>query len=155
VFVFNVTPQNPENLKAVVDGKPILADLILKNPEGKQPGDVLGLYAGTLTTSSWYDPSREKQFVSQSAYDATEVWKNSSAGDWVMPTAITMTTEEGAEYTSIYNDINTYITETVPTFIIGTKSLDEFPQFVEKIKSLNIDRCIAIQQAALDRYLAR
>lgn len=138
----------------LVNDKPVLTDIILKDPEGKQPGDVLGLYTGALFTSSWYDPAREKQIVSQNAWDAAAVWNDSSLGDWVMPT-ITMTTEEGTDYSSIYNDIDTYITETVPNFIIGTKSLDEYSQFVEKIKSMNIDYCIEIQQDALYRYLAR
>ena len=32
---------------------------------------------------------------------------------------------------------------------------DEYEEFVEQLRSYNIDRCIELQQAALDRYNAR
>lgn len=138
----------------LVDGKPVYTDLILANPDGLDAGTAMNVYTGALHHSSWYEPSRERQIVSENAWNATVVWNDSSLGDWVMP-AIAMTTEEGAEYSSIYADIDTYITETVPSFITGAKPLSEFPDFVTQIKSMGIDRCIEIQQAALDRFLAR
>jgi putative aldouronate transport system substrate-binding protein len=47
------------------------------------------------------------------------------------------------------------ISETIPQFITGQKPMTEYDAFVEQLKSMNIDRCIEIQQAALDRYIAR
>ena len=37
-------------------------------------------------------------------------------------------------------------------FIAGERSIDEFDDFVEEVKSLDVDRAIEIKQAALDRY---
>ena len=38
---------------------------------------------------------------------------------------------------------------------MGSEPLDTYGDFVETVKGMNIDRCIEIQQAALDRYDAR
>jgi putative aldouronate transport system substrate-binding protein len=38
---------------------------------------------------------------------------------------------------------------------MGDKPLSEYDAFVAQLKSMNIERCIEIQQGALDRYLAR
>ena len=63
--------------------------------------------------------------------------------------------EEVAEYNSIMTDIQTYVDEYKLKFILGTESLDNFPQFVENIKNMGIERAIEIRQAEYDRYLER
>lgn len=68
---------------------------------------------------------------------------------------ITLTTEEGQEYTTIYGDIQTFVQENIPAFITGAKPLSDWDSFVAQIKALNIDRCIELQQNALTRYLNR
>ena len=73
---------------------------------------------------------------------------------YTMP-KISLTTEESDIYTSTYNDINTYVSETVLLFINGDKPLDEFDEFVDNIKNLGIQDCLDCQQAAYDRYLKR
>ena len=40
-------------------------------------------------------------------------------------------------------------------FILGTEPLENFPEFVENIRNMNIERAIEIRQAEYDRYLAR
>jgi putative aldouronate transport system substrate-binding protein len=112
---------------------------------------------GQITDSgsgALYDWTREKQMVSEEEWSAYDFWGESASGDWVMP-PVTMTTEEGTEYANIYGDIQTFITETIPQFITGSKPMSEYDAFIEQLKTLNIDRCIEIQQAALDRYLSR
>ena len=68
---------------------------------------------------------------------------------------VTLTTEEGNEYANIYGDIDTLVRESIPSFITGAKPLSDWDAFVSQIRSMGIDRCIALQQAALDRYNAR
>ena len=66
-----------------------------------------------------------------------------------------MTEEETAEYNSIMTDIDTYVNEYKLKFILGTEPLENYPQFVENIKKMNIERAIEIRQAEYDRYQAR
>lgn len=137
----------------LVDGKPQFTEKVFANPEGISPNDMID-----MTTDSrygaLYDWTRTKQTVSEEAWGFYDVWSNSSSGDWVMP-PITLTSDEGSEFSSIYGDIQTLIGETIVQFITGAKPLSEYDAFAEQIKSMGIDRCIEIQQAALDRYLAR
>lgn len=64
-----------------------------------------------------------------------------------------MTTEETEEYNSIYSDIDTYMDESISKFIVGDTSLEEFDAFVAQLETMGIADCIAIEQAAYDRYL--
>ena len=57
-------------------------------------------------------------------------------------------------YNSIYSDIDTYMDETISKFVVGDLSLDQFDSFVQQLKDMGIEDCIAIEQAAYDRYLA-
>ena len=61
--------------------------------------------------------------------------------------------EESQEYNRIYADNETYEDEHIVKFVVGDESLDEFDNFVSTLKQMGIEDCIAIEQAAYDRYL--
>ena len=63
--------------------------------------------------------------------------------------------DEGAEYSSLYTDIETYVQECNVKFIMGQMSLDDYEAYRNTLKAMGIERCIELQQAALDRYYAR
>ena len=69
--------------------------------------------------------------------------------------SLALSAEETQEYSDIMTDIKTYADEFKLKFIMGTEPLENFPQFVENIQKMNIDRAIEIQQAAYDRFCAR
>ena len=48
-------------------------------------------------------------------------------------------------------DLNTYFDEQQTAFIMGTRSLDEWDDYVATVKSMGIDQMIAVNQAAVDR----
>ncbi|GHV86937.1 sugar ABC transporter permease [Spirochaetia bacterium] len=78
------------------------------------------------------------------------------AGKYVMP-AVTATPEESRELATILNDINTFHDETVARWLVGTDPVNDttWNNYVNTIKRLNIDRAIAIQTGALDRFNKR
>ena len=43
--------------------------------------------------------------------------------------------------------------ETISKFVVGDLSLDQFDSFVQKLKDMGIEDCIAIEQTAYNRYL--
>lgn len=57
-------------------------------------------------------------------------------------------------YNRIFSNIDTYMDETVSKFVVGDLSLNQFDSFVQQLKDMGIEDCIAIEQAAYDRYLA-
>jgi len=79
----------------------------------------------------------------------------SQLDDWRMPAAITQTPEEAQELAPLEADIKTYRDEMTVRFITGQTPLTEYSAFVDQMHKLNIDRCIELKQAALDRYLKR
>ena len=68
---------------------------------------------------------------------------------------ITPTLAESNEMATIMNEINVYVEETVKKFILGTEPLSNFDIFITNIRRMNIDRAIAIQNAAWDRFNKR
>lgn len=137
----------------VVDGQALFTDKVLKNPDGIAPTEM----SNQLTDSKIGTVSlniREKQLVSEEAWLSYDVWGDSASGDWVMP-SVKVSTEEGNDYSTIMGDINTLVQEVIPKFITGAKPLSEYDDFIGQLQSLNIARALEIQQAALDRFLAR
>jgi len=61
--------------------------------------------------------------------------------------------EESNEMSLITTDLETYVEENIVLFILGDKPLDEFDEFVDQVKAMNIDRCVEITQESYDRYL--
>lgn len=57
-------------------------------------------------------------------------------------------------YNRTFSDIDTYMDETVSKSVVGDLSLNQFDSFVQQLKDMGIEDCIAIEQAAYDRYLA-
>ena len=85
---------------------------------------------------------------------AHKIWTTYEPKNFI-PTNLTMTVDEGTEYSSLYTDIQTYVQECNVKFIMGQMSLDEYDAYRDTLKNMGIDRCIELQQAALDRYFAR
>lgn len=136
-----------------VDGKPQYTEKVYKNPDGISFADMRNQVA-EQSGGMFYDWTREEVAFTEEELEAYDIWCDSASGDWVMP-PVSLTSDEGAEHTQLYSDIQTLIDETIPQFILGTKSLSEFDSFVEQIKTMGIDTCIELHQNALDRYLKR
>ena len=53
------------------------------------------------------------------------------------------------------NDVNTLMDEMTLKIILGAEPVDAYDKYMEKLKSLKIDRALLIKQSAYDRYLKR
>ena len=139
----------------MVDGKPVFTDFVLHNPDGLSIEKALSIYAGCNNKPFL---GVKDYMLGGYAYDvqkkSLEVWATPDATVKDMPPA-TMTDAELQEYNSIMTDIQTYLDEFKLKFILGTEPLENFPEFVENIRNMNIERAIEIRQAEYDRYLAR
>lgn len=134
------------------NGEPQFTDKILNNEEFT-PNDAVTKYL--WRAPGMYRWSRELQFAGPKAVDAIDnVWVQHSDGAWYMPN-ITMTTEEGNEFSRIMGDVDTYASEMTTKFILGQESLDNYDSFVETLRGMGAESALALQQAALDRFNAR
>ena len=103
----------------------------------------------------WWD--REMDGLNETAVSFLAIWDSNDFTDSEMfyPADATMTGEENTTYATVMSDISTYVSENLTAFIIGTKPMTEWDEFIGQIKVMGIDQLRQIKQAAYDRYANR
>ncbi|NOU66106.1 extracellular solute-binding protein [Paenibacillus sp. LMG 31461] len=141
---------------AMVDGYPKYTDLLMKNPDKLAPAQAMSMYIRGSYNGPFIQDKRyaEQFFVLPTQRDAINVWKKTDTAKYSLP-PLTPTPEESSEYAKIMGDMNTLVDEMTLKIILGNEPVDGFEKYVDKMKSLNLNRAIEIQQAALDRYNKR
>jgi putative aldouronate transport system substrate-binding protein len=142
----------------LANGKPVYTDLIMKNPNGLPVAQALASYVrGNMAGPFIQDGGYITQYYSLPEQRQALINYNvPEARPFLWPPVIA-TPEESRELASIMNDITTYVDEMVTKFVLGTEALNDssWNAYLSTIKRMNIDRAIAIQTAALDRYRRR
>lgn len=69
------------------------------------------------------------------------------------PSDVNLTSAELEEVSALLSDIATYVSEAVPGFIMGTKSLDEWESHCADLEAMDLADVVAIYQDAYDRYV--
>ena len=142
-----------EGLQYDAEGNPGYTDLVLHNPEYSTvaASAIFSQYGGAMlcygdrTFGGYTD--RTRNAIDQWAMDGQ---------DWMYPTKVTMTTQQGEEYTALINEINSYITEMTMKFLIGDEPLndDTWDAYMTNVKNMGLDRAVEIKQEALEAYLS-
>ncbi len=134
-------------------GEPVYTDLVTKHEQGTRVS--MGIYClndpPTLCLKGRNDAA-----YTELASSAGQVWGSNQDGSGYYPTACTLTTDESNEFNEKWSELTTYMCEAIPRFIIGELNLDsDFDAFVEQLKAMGIEDCIAIKQNSYDRYVSR
>ena len=138
------------------NGEVVLTDAILS------AGDVQGaLMAYKCNLSSIGDPNAGFALTStpegvaiMKAWTEDQTALASMGGNASYPSDATLTAEELSEASNLLSDIATYVSEAVPGFIMGTKSLDQWDAYCADLEGMGIADVVAIYQSAYDRYIA-
>lgn len=140
----------------MVNGYPTYTDLIMKNTENLSLAQIMAKYIRGHMNGPFVQDKRyiEQYYQYQQQKDAILAWKENRYRNHVLP-PITPNAKESEELARIMNDINTYMDEMSVKFIMGLEPIANFDKYIAEIKKLGIDRAIAINQAALDRYYNR
>ncbi|MFC4778777.1 extracellular solute-binding protein [Paenibacillus sp. GCM10023252] len=135
---------------------PKYTDLLLKNPDKLAPAQAMSLYIRANYSGPFVQDKRyiEQYLQLQTQRDAIGIWSKTDMDKHQMP-PVTPTVEESSEYAKIMTDVDTLVDEMTLKIILGLEPLDSFEKYVEKLKSLKLDRAIEIQKAALERYKNR
>lgn len=135
-------------------------DEILNSSEGLTVSQ--SLITKTLVPSqipSHYDWTRELILVNEKDLESYDIWADDThLDDWVMPSGVSLTSEENVEFTSHNANISTYFKEASNQFISGVRDIendDDWNDYISTIEDMGLERCIELKQAALERYLAR
>ena len=133
------------------DGEPEFTDLIVANEE-LDYGNISRLYLLDEVLPTVYDQTRELVSYDDNEVAAIELWSSNREAIYTLP-SLTLDLETNEEYSALLADIETYASECVVKFITGDMDIEtEWDAFVETMHSMDIDRCIEIQQEALDAY---
>ncbi|GBF74406.1 ABC transporter substrate-binding protein [Paenibacillus sp. 598K] len=137
------------------DGYPKYSELIVSNPDNLGIAQMLALYTRGSYQGPFVQDIRylEQYYSYPEQLDAIQAWQTQSEENKLPP--VTPSQEENAEFAAIMSDVNTLAQQMLEKIILGVDPISEFDNYVAKIKSSKIDRAIAIQQAALDRYNSR
>lgn len=140
----------------MVDGQPVYTELITDNPDGLSPAVILPYYVRSSTEAPIIQDERyiEQYYSFPAQKKALEVWGDNEYEKHLMPHT-TLAMEELDEYNRIMTDISAYCEDNLESFILGVRPIEEFDMFVEECRSKQIDRAIAIKQAAYNRYINR
>lgn len=128
-------------------------DFRYSNPDGTSSAMVLVKY-WTKNPPVRVESAQIEQCPEIEKRECYEIWAKFEPTQWISAN-VTMTADEGAEYASIYTDIETYVQECNVKFIMGQMDLADYDTYRQQLTNMGIDRCIELQQAALDRYYAR
>ena len=136
------------------NGTPAYTDKVMNNELGVDP--TLFCRTFSLAGCSFGYTVQERIYLLYQDYqtEAQKYWTENTDGSMGVPT-LSLTTEESEVLASYGADITTYAAETLPKFIIGDMSMDQWDSYVETLKGMNIEEIIAVYQAAYDRYLQR
>lgn len=138
------------------NGEPQLSELITG------AGDVsaaLTPYKVNISTIS--DPNAQtRAMMTEAACEIMQFWTEDQTAlmeqgnNAYYPSDVALTAEELEAVSTVLTDIATYVSETVPKFIMGTMSLDEWDTYCQAIRDMGIEDVVAIYQASYDRYMA-
>ena len=139
-------------------GYPKYTDFIMKNPT-YTPDVAMSVYVIVNNMTFGYKGpeflDQRDGLPEQIGQMGRRLWTLSDDSMGLPP--VTPTIEESAEFGKLMTDINTYTDEMTIKFITGTEPLTQarFNDYVQTQKRMNLDRVIALRQAALDRYNKR
>jgi putative aldouronate transport system substrate-binding protein len=141
----------------IVDGKPMLSELVVANPDGIGMSQALSLYTFPAPFPGALEWRREfTNYMSEKSINANFLWSEDADLAYELSDSVTMTLDEMGDYSKRHGDINTYVIEQIPRFIIGDLSVeDDWDAYIAEIEKMGIDKCLEHWQNAYDRYMAR
>lgn len=135
------------------EGKPKYTDLVMKHPKGASIG--MALYQRAQNRGPFEQDINylEQYYELPQQKEGWKAWFQVNLSHMLPP--IVFTPAENKEYSKIMQDINTYIEEMSTKMVMGVEPIDKFDEYLAQVKKMGIDKAIAIQQAALERYNKR
>ena len=98
-----------------------------------------------------YDAWASIELTSPESVEAHDRYWDSDVG--ILTPPLLLSESEAQEYARIMTDVNTSIGENFVRFVIGTRPLEEIPDFLAQIRSMNIEDAMTMYQSAYDRYM--
>lgn len=155
LMVFGPTEWDGEVIHTTAeDGTRVFSDYILHNPTLAY-NTIRYQYTIQALSSEYSSDMEAQQYSYPVCAQCWEAWTTDLTNARRIPATISMTADESTTYVNTMNTIKTFILEKVNKIVCGDEPLDNWDGYVQQLHDYGIDECIAIQQAAYDRYLVR
>lgn len=133
------------------DGYPRYTELITNNPQGLYMQNAMSIYMASAYGGPFVQDKREyEQYL---LYDeqkqAVAQWQIHGEDHRVSPSAWS---NEEKEHSHL---LDSYISESILSFITGQRSLNEYDAFLTGLRELDFESLIVKKQAAVDAYLGK
>ena len=135
-----------------VDGKPTFGEAIINDPNG------IGIFRytfGQKLAVGIEEFTRTFSTMNEYQLEGLERWADNAPGDWNWPDSAMLSSEESEKYSAVWSDIFTLTAEFINKYITGEYGEADYEEFCGRVKEMGIDKCVAIKQGALDRYLGK
>lgn len=119
---------------------------------------VMMMYNGSTTWASIADSLYNLYYGSSMiAIECQKLWsQNTDSEKYLSTGALSLTTSESEQASTIQSDLNTYLEESLTKFLTGDLSLDtDWDGFISTIEGMGLQDVVDIYQDAYDRYLDR
>jgi len=138
-----------------VNGERVWTELMTNNPDGL---DIKALSTIYIIDDGPFLNYADKFLTMYSDEEraASETWMSVRTGEWTYPGGAQLNLEESELFATKFNDMYTYVAETVPRFITGELDIDaKWEEFISMMNQMGAQECLQAKQAAYDRYQAR
>ena len=113
------------------------------------------MYTIQNLSSEYASEMEYMQYGAECNAQCWDAWTRNATDARIVPSTISLTSEESAEFINTMNIIETFIFDKCYSIICGDDSIDNWDGYVQELYNLGIERMIEIQQNAYDRYMAR
>lgn len=139
----------------LVDGEVHYTDVITQSEYNIPAAVALLLYSCAGAPYGVQIQSRTYGFYEHDEMTAINNWSDACDGAWVYP-ATALSAEESEILNHYAADICTYISESVPRFIMGEYNLAaDWETYINTLSQMGLDACVGAYQSSLDRFNAR
>lgn len=127
----------------IVDGEPVFTDVYLNNQDSY-------LVKMGYNNDMW--PGYQYDYMTKECPRVREIAKELAQYVFNPTVPFSFKTAEEQEVVNMYStDLSTYFDENLTAFIVGTRSLDTWDDYVSGAKSMGLEESVAVNQQIIDR----
>lgn len=138
----------------MVNGSPVFTDLVLNNPEGKPPLQVLYSVGAQWEIGVPQDYEYEKQLSLPVVIDGYKLYADNDIVESIMlPDSLKYTQEEIKEFSRLDAQLKDYSDEMTQKWIMGASDINkDWDNFIKRLNTLGLQKALEIQKKSVERY---
>lgn len=138
------------------NGDPVYTDIVLNNPDMDKDTSIVMYTMSEMGDHFTSDPRRIYQYYADGVLDIKMLWTEGDDNAYVIPSDISITSEESEILSTVMNEVYSYTNEMTLRFITGADDIEgSWDEYVETLDSLGIDDAAEIYSDCYTRYLER